>query len=143
MQVMCLHRAAATLAAQSAEVYSIPPPAVTAAVCQQAAPPQVVPHPVHLASNHLQAACRAAKAASTPTYKIQESKTTSTTTASVRPYDEVPTPKGFPAIDLIMSGGPSYLHEYAHKRHTNLGPIFKEKLGGTLEGVFVADAQMM
>ncbi|GFS58899.1 cytochrome P450 315a1, mitochondrial [Trichonephila inaurata madagascariensis] len=49
------------------------------------------------------------------------------------PFSEVPTPKGLPilgtAIELIRSGGAAKIHEYCHKRHQELGPIFREKMG--------------
>ena len=50
-------------------------------------------------------------------------------TQFVKPYSEVPSPKGLPLIgtvlDYIKSGGGKNLHEYVRKRHSELGPIYK------------------
>lgn len=64
----------------------------------------------------------------------------------IKQYDEIPAPKGLPilgtTIDLIKSGGAAHIHEYADRRHKEMGPIFRENLG-TIEAVFIADSNMM
>ncbi|GFS55686.1 cytochrome P450 315a1, mitochondrial [Nephila pilipes] len=61
---------------------------------------------------------------------------------NILPFSAVPTPKGLPilgtALELIRSGGAAKIHEYCHKRHQELGPIFREKMG-TLDVVVVSN----
>ncbi|GAB6030307.1 hypothetical protein CHUAL_005980 [Chamberlinius hualienensis] len=68
------------------------------------------------------------------------------TSAVVKSYSEIPSPRGLPLIgtqlDLLWSGSVSRLHLYCHKRHQELGPIYTEKLG-VIEAVFVGDSQLI
>lgn len=42
---------------------------------------------------------------------------------------------------MIKAGGVSNIHRYIDKRHTELGPIFREKLG-TVEALWLADPEL-
>ncbi|XP_046915997.2 cytochrome P450 315a1, mitochondrial [Dermatophagoides farinae] len=61
-------------------------------------------------------------------------------------FEQIPTPAGLPLIgtlyDLIRAGGAEYVHQYCDKRHEQLGPIYREKLGN-VEAVFIADANLV
>ncbi|XP_065354966.1 cytochrome P450 315a1, mitochondrial [Calliphora vicina] len=61
-------------------------------------------------------------------------------------YD-IPAVKGLPLVgtifDLIAAGGAPKLHLYVDKRHAEYGHIFRERLGGTEEGIFVSSANLM
>lgn len=59
-------------------------------------------------------------------------------------YHDIPGARGslVAALDLMRSGGPGYLHEHCDRRHSQLGPIFRERLG-SLEYVFIADTKMI
>lgn len=63
-----------------------------------------------------------------------------------KPYEDIPTPKGLPLIgttlDLIASGGAPNVHQYVHRRHKQLGSIYREKMGN-VEAVFISNADMM
>lgn len=53
---------------------------------------------------------------------------------------EPPEPQGLPVIgtllSFILAGGPKKLHEYVDKRHRELGPVYRERIG-PLPAVFV------
>nr|ARN17927.1 cytochrome P450-4 [Cephus cinctus] len=53
---------------------------------------------------------------------------------------EMPEPKGLPVlgtiVDLIISGGAAKLHLYNDKRHAELGPIYRERIG-SVKAVFI------
>ncbi|XP_034661880.1 cytochrome P450 315a1, mitochondrial [Drosophila subobscura] len=63
--------------------------------------------------------------------------------------DIVPIPrvKGLPVVgtllDLIAAGGATQLHKYIDARHRQYGPIFRERLGGSQDAVFVSSANLM
>ncbi|RZC40063.1 p450 domain containing protein [Asbolus verrucosus] len=61
-------------------------------------------------------------------------------------FEEIPSAKGLPlvgtALDLIASGSSPKLHTYVDKRHRQLGPIFKERLGPA-HCVFISDPEEM
>ncbi|XP_043787940.1 cytochrome P450 315a1, mitochondrial isoform X1 [Apis laboriosa] len=48
---------------------------------------------------------------------------------------EMPEPRGIPVFgtlfSFILSGGPKKQHEYVDKRHKELGPVYKERIGPT------------
>lgn len=64
------------------------------------------------------------------------------------PYSstEIPQPRGWPLIGttlaLIAEGSGPKLHIYIDKRHKQLGPVFKDKIG-PISAVFVADPEEM
>ncbi|GJQ86598.1 CYP315A1 [Trypoxylus dichotomus] len=55
---------------------------------------------------------------------------------------EIPAPKGLPLIgttlSLLASGSTPKLHEYVEKRHKELGPIFRDKIG-PISAIFVSN----
>ncbi|CAB3220715.1 unnamed protein product [Arctia plantaginis] len=57
--------------------------------------------------------------------------------------DDIPYRRTFPVIgtklEFIASGSGTKLHEYIDHRHKQLGPVFREKLGGDADLVFVSD----
>ncbi|XP_017144070.1 cytochrome P450 315a1, mitochondrial isoform X1 [Drosophila miranda] len=59
----------------------------------------------------------------------------------------IPRVKGLPVVgtllDLIAAGGATQLHKYIDSRHRQYGPIFRERLGGTQDAVFVSSAPLM
>ncbi|XP_022216126.2 cytochrome P450 315a1, mitochondrial [Drosophila obscura] len=59
----------------------------------------------------------------------------------------IPRVKGLPVVgtllDLIAAGGATQLHKYIDARHRQYGPIFRERLGGTQDAVFVSSASLM
>ncbi|KAH8336493.1 hypothetical protein KR074_001276, partial [Drosophila pseudoananassae] len=59
----------------------------------------------------------------------------------------IPRVKGLPIVgtllDLIAAGGAMHLHKYIDARHRQYGPIFRERLGGTQDAVFVSSANLM
>lgn len=59
---------------------------------------------------------------------------------------EIPTPKRLPIIgttlSLLAAGSAAKLHEYIDKRHGELGPIFRDKIG-PVSAVFVSDPEFM
>ncbi|KAH8383165.1 hypothetical protein KR009_007127, partial [Drosophila setifemur] len=59
----------------------------------------------------------------------------------------LPRVKGLPLVgtllDLIAAGGATHLHKYIDARHRQYGPIFRERLGGTQDAVFVSSANLM
>lgn len=59
-------------------------------------------------------------------------------------YDEIPTKNGLlpSLLELILSGGPDYLHEHCDRRHKELGPIYREYLG-PIDLVFLADTKLI
>ncbi|KAG1701333.1 Cytochrome P450 315a1, mitochondrial [Nymphon striatum] len=63
-----------------------------------------------------------------------------------KPYEAIPTPRGLPLVgtlfECLLNGGPSMYHTYCDKRHKELGPIYKEKVGSD-EIVFVADKDLI
>lgn len=71
---------------------------------------------------------------------------TATNFSNKKSFDSIPTPKGLPFVgtvfDVIRNGGPGKIHRYCDKRHKELGPIYREKLGST-EAVFIADSQLI
>ncbi|XP_048270677.1 cytochrome P450 315a1, mitochondrial isoform X2 [Bombus terrestris] len=62
------------------------------------------------------------------------------TTASKSVIREAPEPRGIPVfgtlLSFILSGGPKKQHEYVHRRHKELGPVYRERLG-PVTAVFV------
>ncbi|XP_023170133.2 cytochrome P450 315a1, mitochondrial [Drosophila hydei] len=62
-------------------------------------------------------------------------------------YVPIPRVKGLPIVgtlfDLIASGGAPHLHKYVDARHRQYGAIFRERLGGTQDAVFVSSANLM
>lgn len=64
---------------------------------------------------------------------------------NVRFKSDVPAPRWFPVVgstlSLLAAGGAPKLHLYVHRRHAELGPIFRDKIG-SLNAVFVADPEM-
>ncbi|EEB14725.1 cytochrome P450, putative [Pediculus humanus corporis] len=58
----------------------------------------------------------------------------------------IPSPKSLPFIgttlSILANGGPSKLHLYVDKRHKELGPIYREKLG-PVSAIFVSDGDYM
>ncbi|XP_030376211.1 cytochrome P450 315a1, mitochondrial [Scaptodrosophila lebanonensis] len=62
-------------------------------------------------------------------------------------YAPIPRVKGLPLVgtlfDLIRAGGAQQLHKYIDARHRQYGPIFRERLGGTQDCVFVSSATLM
>lgn len=58
----------------------------------------------------------------------------------------VPSPKSLPffgtLLSLIKAGGGPQLHKYVNKRHKELGPIYKEKIG-PVEAYFLSDPSDM
>ncbi|XP_064461292.1 cytochrome P450 315a1, mitochondrial-like [Ornithodoros turicata] len=73
-------------------------------------------------------------------------KTRAPKSSSSKPFDSLPTPKGLPlvgtALDVAFSGGAAKIHEYCDRRHRELGPLYREKLG-SVEAVFVADSALI
>ncbi|XP_029052690.2 cytochrome P450 315a1, mitochondrial isoform X1 [Osmia bicornis bicornis] len=65
---------------------------------------------------------------------------TAATTATENVLQEAPEPWGFPVFGTIFSflffGGPKRQHEYVDKRHKELGPVYRERLG-PVTAVFV------
>ncbi|KRT79716.1 cytochrome P450 [Oryctes borbonicus] len=61
---------------------------------------------------------------------------------TVENHREIPTPKGLPLIgttlSLLASGSTPKLHEYVDKRHKELGPIFRDKIG-PISAVFISN----
>ncbi|XP_037949508.1 cytochrome P450 315a1, mitochondrial [Teleopsis dalmanni] len=59
----------------------------------------------------------------------------------------IPETKGLPVVgtlfELMSAGGAAKLHEYIDKRHAEHGPIFRERLGGKQDAVFVSSASLM
>ncbi|XP_045470444.1 cytochrome P450 315a1, mitochondrial-like [Harmonia axyridis] len=59
-----------------------------------------------------------------------------------RDFRDVPSPRELPIIGtrlaILAAGSSKYLHEYVDKRHRELGPIYRERLG-PVTGVFVSD----
>lgn len=78
----------------------------------------------------------------------QQSSTSNITTkknsSCAKPYEEIPTKTSYlPAsIELLLSGGPGYLHTHCDKRHKELGPIYKDYLGN-IEIVFLGDTNFI
>lgn len=68
------------------------------------------------------------------------------TSANLNDFHEIPSPKGLPVIgttlDLLAAGSAPRLHEYIDKRHQELGPVFREKIG-PVSAVFVSDPMEM
>lgn len=66
------------------------------------------------------------------------------TTASKSVIREAPEPRGIPVfgtlLSFILSGGPKRQHEYVHRRHKELGPVYRERLG-PVTAVFVNSIQ--
>lgn len=62
----------------------------------------------------------------------------------VKPFHELPLKRGLLPVlfELLVDGGPNYLHNHFEKRHQKLGPIFRYNLGGK-EFVSVSDVKMM
>lgn len=62
--------------------------------------------------------------------------------ANILHFQDIPSPKGLPLVgttlSLIAEGSTPKLHNYVDKRHKELGPIFRERLG-PVDAVFVAD----
>lgn len=62
-------------------------------------------------------------------------------------YVPIPHVKGLPLVgtlfDLIAAGGAPQLHKYVDARHRQYGGIFRERLGGTQDAVFVSSANLM
>lgn len=69
--------------------------------------------------------------------------TTATATANVM-LREPPEPKGLPVFgtifELLTTGGAKTLHEYVDRRHKELGPIYKERIG-PITTIFVNSPQ--
>ncbi|CAG9768634.1 unnamed protein product [Ceutorhynchus assimilis] len=65
-------------------------------------------------------------------------------TSSAKELKDIPCAKGLPIIgttlSLILAGSTPKLHKYIDKRHQQLGPIFKERIG-PVECVFISDPQ--
>ncbi|XP_044750639.1 cytochrome P450 315a1, mitochondrial [Coccinella septempunctata] len=61
---------------------------------------------------------------------------------AVRDFRDIPSPRGLPIIGtrlaILAAGSSKYIHEYIDKRHRELGPIYRERLG-PITGVFVAE----
>ncbi|KAJ8934195.1 hypothetical protein NQ314_013512 [Rhamnusium bicolor] len=66
--------------------------------------------------------------------------------AAVLNFEDIPSPKGLPFVgsvfSLLAAGGPPKFHEYLDKRHKELGPIFKDKVG-PISAVFLSDCDEM
>ncbi|EDW66851.1 cytochrome P450 315a1, mitochondrial [Drosophila virilis] len=62
-------------------------------------------------------------------------------------YVPIPRAKGLPIVgtllDLIVAGGAPQLHKYVDARHRQYGAIYRERLGGTQDCVFVSSANLM
>ncbi|ALC47308.1 sad [Drosophila busckii] len=62
-------------------------------------------------------------------------------------YEPIPRIKGLPVLgtllDIIAAGGAPNLHKYVDARHRQYGAIYRERLGGTKDAVFIASAQLM
>lgn len=60
--------------------------------------------------------------------------------------DEIPQPRGLPLIGttlaLVAEGAAPKLHIYIDKRHKQLGPVFRDKIG-PISAVFLADPEEM
>ncbi|EDX13308.1 GD18786 [Drosophila simulans] len=70
-----------------------------------------------------------------------------TSAVAAAKYVPIPRVKGLPVVgtlvDLIAAGGATHLHKYIDARHKQYGPIFRERLGGTQDAVFVSSANLM
>ncbi|XP_054710091.1 cytochrome P450 315a1, mitochondrial-like [Uloborus diversus] len=68
-----------------------------------------------------------------PFHKTREEPGLKGSPRPLKPFKSVPAPRGLPlvgtALSLIMSGGAAKIHEYCDRRHRELGPIFRERLG--------------
>lgn len=64
--------------------------------------------------------------------------------ASSKSYNAIPKNKSLlpDSWHLVRAGGPGYLHEHCDRRHKELGPIFRERLGPN-ELLFIADTKMI
>lgn len=64
--------------------------------------------------------------------------------SKIKPFCDIPARKSLlPSfVELILGGGPEYLHEHCDKRHNELGPIYREHLG-PIELVFLADTKLI
>ncbi|KAG7208926.1 hypothetical protein KM043_015105 [Ampulex compressa] len=66
--------------------------------------------------------------------------TSATTTVTSAVLQEMPEPRGLPVfgtlLSLAASGGAKHLHEYVEKRHKELGPVYRERIG-PVKAVFV------
>lgn len=62
----------------------------------------------------------------------------------IKSFHDIPTKKSLlpSSFGLIFSGGPAYLHEHCNERHNELGPVYREYLGGT-ELVFLSDTKLI
>ena len=62
------------------------------------------------------------------------------------PLDDMPAPRGLPlvgtSLSLLWAGSAPKLHLYVDKRHKDLGPIFRDRIG-PVDAVFVADPAEM
>ncbi|KAH8359055.1 hypothetical protein KR093_004107, partial [Drosophila rubida] len=62
-------------------------------------------------------------------------------------YAPIPRVKGLPLVgtlfDLIAAGGAPQLHKYVDARHRQYGGVFRERLGGAQDAVFVSSAHLM
>lgn len=60
--------------------------------------------------------------------------------------DDIPTVKGLPLIgntlSLLKEGSTSKLHVYVDKRHKELGPIFRDRIG-PIDAIFVSDPNLI
>ncbi|XP_059217921.1 cytochrome P450 315a1, mitochondrial [Stomoxys calcitrans] len=60
---------------------------------------------------------------------------------------KIPEVKGLPLVgtlfDLLAAGAAPKLHIYIDKRHGQYGDIFRERLGGTQDAIFVSSANLM
>ncbi|KAI4477891.1 hypothetical protein M0804_012371 [Polistes exclamans] len=75
---------------------------------------------------------------------VERKYVTSITTNSAVILREPPKPKGFPLFGTIFeflnTGGAKMLHEYVDRRHKELGPIYRERIGPVM-AVFVNSPQ--
>lgn len=67
---------------------------------------------------------------------------TAAVTTKVKTYEELPTPRRYPLVgtlpDLVACGGAQYYHKYVSWCHSQLGGIYREKMGSS-NMVFVSD----
>ncbi|KAI4473018.1 hypothetical protein M0802_016362 [Mischocyttarus mexicanus] len=75
---------------------------------------------------------------------VERKYVTSITTNSAVILKEAPIPKGIPLFGTIFEflniGGAKMLHEYVDRRHKELGPIYRERIGPVM-AVFVNSPQ--
>ncbi|XP_035723788.1 cytochrome P450 315a1, mitochondrial-like isoform X1 [Vespa mandarinia] len=81
---------------------------------------------------------------SSPGESYERKYVTSATTTTNITLREPPKPKGFPVFgtifEFLTTGGAKTLHEYVDRRHKELGPIYRERIGPIM-AIFVNSPQ--